>query len=566
MKNTYNTVFLILLFAINGFSQQFSASYSSDVLDEPFTGNVIVYMSKENKTPKNEHIGFNVFPVFSVAVKNIHPGQAIIIDDKATSYPTTLSNIERGVYYVQIVWDRNLGGRSIAQSPGNLYNNAEIVHITKNTNETFKIVATQIIPPVQAFQESEFIKEIKVPSSLLSTFHGKPMTINAAVILPKEYDENPSRTFPVLFTVSGYGGDYHRLSGHNNPSHPLGSIPIIEVYLDGNCSLGHSVYANSDNNGPWGDALTTEFIPYLEKQYKCNGVKLLTGHSSGGWTVLWLQTQYPKVFDACWSSSPDPVDFRNFTSINLYEDKNMFYDANGSLRSVATVGGFIPWTTMKKFYQMENVVYRGEQMHSFNAVFSKRGDDGLPLEICNHETGEINPIVIEHWKKYDIALYLRNNWEDIKPDLDGKVRVSVGDQDNFHLNHPVYLLEAQMKELNSSFQFAYYPGDHFTVHTPEYKDEGYQFLENYYLETVAKQGQHYQKHKDYNSLNKVVELMPLEADTSYVKSVLGTPIDMGFDYRYLIDSTGVNGCVIGAVFHLNDNGKIDQKWVGEICE
>jgi len=29
-------------------------------------------------------------------------------------------------------------------------------------------------------------------------------------------------------------------------------------------SLGHSVYANSDNNGPWGDALIKEFIPALE--------------------------------------------------------------------------------------------------------------------------------------------------------------------------------------------------------------------------------------------------------------------------------------------------------------
>lgn len=566
MKNTYYCLFLILLFSVSGFSQQFSASYSSDVFDEPFTGNVIVYMSKENKAPKNAAIGFDVFPCFSVAVENVQAGQAIIIDDDAISYPTTLSNIERGLYYVQIVWDRNLGGRSIAQSPGNLYNNAEIVNITKTTNETFQIIANQIISPTPPFEESEFIKEIKAPSSLLSKFHSKPMTVDAGVVLPKEYEEDPNRSFPVLFVVSGYGGDYHKLSGLNFPSDSLNDMPIIQVYLDGNCSLGHSVYANSDNNGPWGDALTTEFIPYLEKQYRCNGARLLTGHSSGGWTVLWLQTQYPKVFDGCWSSAPDPVDFRNFTSINLYEDKNMFYDVNGSLKSVATVGGFIPWTSMKRIYQMENIVYRGEQMHSFNAVFSKRGSDGLPLEICNNETGEINQTVFEHWKKYDIGLYLRNNWDGIKSELDGKIRISVGNQDNFHLNKPVHLLEAQMKELNSSFQFVYYPGDHFTVGTPEYIEEGFQFIEKCYSETVAKHGQHYQKHNDYSSLNKVVELMPLNVDTTYVKSVLGTPIDMGFDYRYLIDSTGINGCVIGAVFHINSDGKIDQKWLNEICE
>ena len=79
-------------------------------------------------------------------------------------------------------------------------------------------------------------------------------------------------------------------------------------------------------------------------------------------------------------------------------------------------------------------------------------------------------------------------------------------------------------------------------------------------------GQHYQQHQDYESLNQVVNLIPLEADTAYVRSILGVPIDMGFDFRYLIDSVGANNCVIGAVFHIDENGKIDQKWIDEICE
>ena len=60
--------------------------------------------------------------------------------------------------------------------------------------------------------------------------------------------------------------------------------------------------------------------------------------------------------------------------------------------------------------------------------------------------------------------------------------------------------------------------------------------------------------------------MKLDVDTAYVKKILGKPIDMGFDYRYLIDSTGVKGCPIGAVFHISETGKIDQKWIDEICE
>lgn len=481
MSKIFLTISFITLFLLNGFSQQLKVSYSSNALDAPFTGKVIAYLSKENKEPKDEAVGIISFPCFSVFAKDIHPGQSIIIGDNALSYPTTLSNIERGTYYVQIVWDKNQGGRSIANSPGNLFNSTTKIEITKDTKRLYTIVASQSIPPISKFKETQFIREIKAPSLLLTKFSGKTMTLDAAVVLPKEYYTEPDRKFPVIYNVFGYGGDYHKVSGYQGeiPSF-LDSVPTILVLLDGNCALGHSVYANSDNNGPWGDALVNEFIPFLEKEYRCNGARLLTGHSSGGWTVLWLQTQYPKTFAGCWSSSPDPVDFHSFQKVNLYDDKNIFYAQDSTLRLTATVAGRIPWATMKTVYQMEHVIYRGEQMQSFNAVFSKKGADGLPQNICNSLTGEINPEVFTNWKKYDISSNLKTNWDALKSDLDGKVRVSVGTADNFLLNHAVTLLENQMKELNSSFKFAYYPGDHFTVSTPVYNTDGYEFLKERY--------------------------------------------------------------------------------------
>ena len=487
MKKINLCTAFIAVFLFNGFGQQFKASYSAALnLNQPFTGKVIVYLSKDNKSPKDGMVGFEYFPCYAVYVKNIHPNQEITIDDHAVSYPCPLSDMERGEYYVQIVWDRNLGGRSIASSPGNLYNPAIRINITKDTRAVFNITATKMIADRDPFRETEIVKELKVPSALLSRFHNKPVTVDGIVILPKEYDKEPGRRFPVLFTVSGYGGDYHRYSGDTVPSAPLDSIPIIKVFLDGNCPLGHSVYANSDNNGPWGDALTSEFIPFLEKTFRCNGARLLTGHSSGGWTVLWLQTQYPRVFDGCWSSSPDPVDFRNFQKINLYEDKNLYYDKDSMLRQVATIAGIIPWASMKNVCQMENVVYRGEQMHSFNAVFSKKGADGNPQNVCNPVTGVIDTAVIAHWKNYDISLYLRNNWDQVKPDLEGKIRVTVGTGDNFLLNYAVYLLEKEMKKLNAGFRFEYYPGDHFTVSTIAYKKDGEHFLKQKYQEWLAR--------------------------------------------------------------------------------
>jgi len=86
------------------------------------------------------------------------------------------------------------------------------------------------------------------------------------------------------------------------------------------------------------------------------------------------------------------------------------------------------------------------------------------------------------------------------------------------------------------------------------------------LSDLETYGRAYQQKQDYESLRQVVDLFELGVDTTQVKAILGEPIDMGFDYRYLIDSVGPNGCVIGAVFHIDEAGKIDQKWIDEICE
>ena len=480
MKKSSLVLLQLFLFFV-AFGQQISVSYSKTAYDKPFSGKVFLYLNKENHEPKSGYVGIEFFPCFALEVKNVQPGQEVVFDDKAVSYPAVLSDLERNEYYVQAVWDRDLGGRAVSESPGNIYSKSIKIKLTKDLKKIYKIQCTEIIPE-KSFKDTKFTKELKVQSTLLSAFHHKSYSLAAAVTLPKSYYDQPQRRYPVVFTVFGYGGDYHFRSGDTTTRGVLDSIEAIIVYLDGNCPLGHSVYANSDNNGPWGDALVKEFIPELEKQYRCNGARFLRGHSSGGWTVLWLQTHYPTTFTACWSSSPDPVDFRDFQKINLYESENMYYGKDSSLRSVATVAGRFPWVSMKQDCQMEYVVSRGEQMHSFDAVFSGKGPDGAPETICDPQTGEVNKRVFEHWKNYDISLYLRTNWDKLQKDLYGKIRVSVGEQDNFYLNSAVHLLETEMKKLNTGFIFEYYPGDHFTVSTPEYRKAAEHFLVTKYLE------------------------------------------------------------------------------------
>ncbi len=87
-----------------------------------------------------------------------------------------------------------------------------------------------------------------------------------------------------------------------------------------------------------------------------------------------------------------------------------------------------------------------------------------------------------------------------------------------------------------------------------------------HLTPLEEAAQHYRLHGDFTALNNTVELMPAGMDTATVRRLLGEPIDMGFDLRYLVDSIGPTGCAIGAVFHIDEAGLVDDKWTGDICE
>ena len=477
----------IFLLSASVQAQQIKVSYSSTAFDGVFSGKVIIYLSKDSKTPKDLGVGLPTLCCFAINVNQIKPNTTVLFDDKAISYPVNLSDIERGEYYVQAVWDRNLGGRNIGNSAGNMFSEPIKITLGKNFKETFSIQCNQVIT-TPVFKETEYIKELKASSTLLTAFYKRPVTVDAAVILPEEYFKEPTRKFPVHFIVSGFGGDYYRdyyrYSDKEGRTIPLDTTACIVVFLDGNCPTGHSTYANSENNGPWGDALVNEFIPQLEKDYRCNGARLLSGHSSGGWAVLWLQVNYPSTFAGCWSSAPDPVDFRNFQKVNLYKDKNMFYDDKNQLHELA-IGGRIPWIYTRDDCRIEEVTYRGEQYVSWNAVWGKKAKDGSPEKICSMKTGEIDPLVVAHWKAYDISLLIRNKWQQLKPELDNKIRVSTGNHDNYFLNQAVELLEVETKKLNANFIYDYYPGDHFTLNYPKYTMAGYTFLQNKYIEWLA---------------------------------------------------------------------------------
>ena len=89
-----------------------------------------------------------------------------------------------------------------------------------------------------------------------------------------------------------------------------------------------SYAVNSANLGPYGDAITYELIPYIEQQFRCIGkgwARFLYGGSTGGWEALAAQVLYPDEYNGCWAACPDPVDFRAYTVVNIYEHENAYF-------------------------------------------------------------------------------------------------------------------------------------------------------------------------------------------------------------------------------------------------
>ncbi|HET9392715.1 MAG TPA: alpha/beta hydrolase [Candidatus Rubrimentiphilum sp.] len=301
-------------------------------------------------------------------------------------------------------------------------------------------------------------------SPLLSAFWGQTVSVSAYILLPDSYYKEPQKRYPVFYWIQGFGGtgqlDYATEADWQRPMRRLHREFII-VFLDGMFNEGHQEFADSANNGPWGAALTTEFIPTTEAYFRAIGDakdRFVGGHSSGGWSALWLQVKYPDMFGAEWSISPDPVDFHDFLGpdITRTPSQNFFVDAAGhdyeldgqSLRHFVTGPG-----------------WEKKQYESFDAVFSPRGQDGKPLPLFNRSTGVIDPAVAQYWEDhYDIAQILRSNWSDLEPKLRGKLHIIVGTGDQFHLNRPVVLLQKELVGLGSDAEFDFAPGaNHFTV-------------------------------------------------------------------------------------------------------
>lgn len=495
---------------------KFQISFSPATRATPVTGRLLLVLSRNNAQEPRFQAGDwdNVLvPLFGVDVEQLSPGTSAVIDAHTPGFPVrSLGQLPKGDYYVQAVLNvytecrRSDGhaiwvhldqweGQQFNRSPGNLISEVQRVHLDPESGYDIHLTMDTAIAPVRLPPDTEWVKHIKLKSTLLSTFWGCPIYIGATVLLPKGYNTHPDAHYPVVYLQghfsleAPFGFDpsatpisrqADRPTQHLNVIQPRRPLELVNDALVRNetpyefykawtsenfprmiaVTFQHptpyyddSYAVNSANVGPYGDAIFEELLPAVEERFRTIRkpyARVLTGGSTGGWEALALQIQHPDFFGGVWSFYPDPVDFRRTGLVNIYEDAN-YYEVPGEWvqpqRYFFRSAEGQPQLTNRQLTELESVLgsklRSAEQFAIWQAVYGPVGEDGYPKPLYDVATGEINKSVALYMREqgYDLRYYLETNWSKIGPSLVGKIHIICGDMDNFYLNLPVYKME-----------------------------------------------------------------------------------------------------------------------------
>jgi S-formylglutathione hydrolase FrmB len=455
---------------------QFEVTFDTGLQSAPYTGRVYVVMSQSPRREPRQALTnwFNPPQTVAVDLKNWKPTEPIRLGEQAMSHPVTLRDIASGEYAVQAIARRSLDHPRPGEGPGDLFSVPQSLALDPLKTGIVRLHLDHVVQK-QPFSETERIKLVEVESALLSKFHGRRMNMRAAVILPKDWRSDSDHRYPVLYWIGGFGSDHRFAARLSSFMAAMGAADladqVLQVVPDPQCYRGHSVFADSANNGPWGRALVEELIPEAERKFhgaQSGAHRYATGISSGGWSCLWLQITYPDAFNGCWAHVPDPVDFRDFQRIDLYESgTSMYVDQSGARRPIARGRGGEVSLWYDDFVKLEQILGPGGQIHAFEAVFSPRGPDGAPVPLFDRATGMVDLKVAKAWEQYDIRLVLERNWSALSSKLRGKLHVYAGEKDNFYLDGAAKLLKESLAKLGSDAEVEIVPGMSHTFHRPK---------------------------------------------------------------------------------------------------
>jgi Putative esterase len=468
---------------------------------EAVTGRVFVFFARDTSggEPRLQAGGMVSVPFFGADVEALPAGSPAAVDRRALGYPyRSLDQLPAGDYYVQAlvsvytkfaradghtIWAHmdEWEGQKFNTAPGSLVSAVRRVHVDPKRGLQLRLEVSRTLPPVVVPPDNQYVKRVKIQSQILTKWWGHPIYLGAVVLLPKGYDEHPDARYPAIWEQGHFTLDApFRFTLDSTAESPEARKRRIERTTNGESGyefarswlsdsfprmvairiLHPSPYyddsyaVNSANNGPYGDAIMQELIPYLEEHFRVIRepyARVLTGGSTGGWEALALQVYYPKFYGGTWSFYPDPVDFRRYELTNLYADTNAFSIQRNPWIAVERPserrGDGQPVVTVRQENQLNNARGSrrrgGENFAIWEATFGPVGEDGYPVPIWNDSTGAINRQAAEYWREhgYDLRDYLARNWSRIGSDLQGKIHMLCGDMDNYYLNLAVYLLE-----------------------------------------------------------------------------------------------------------------------------
>jgi len=338
---------------------------------------------------------------------------------------------------------------------------------------------------VQVPADTAWVKRVKIQSQLLTKFWGHPMFIGATVLLPKGYNEHPAERYPAIYIQGHFGlnapfgftdGSGGRGGGGRGNSAEFSQAWMSDdfprmfavTFQHPTPYFDDSYAVNSANDGPYGDALLQELVPYLEEHFRmirAPYARVLTGGSTGGWESLALEVLHPDFFGGTWTMYPDPIDFRRYQLVDIYSDDNAFvapgYEYMVPERPMMRTPEGQVTQTMRQMSQLEDVMgshgRSAQQFEAWEAVYGPVGEDGYPQPLFDKRTGKIDRSVANYMRDhgYDLAAYMKANWAKLGPQWKGKLHLYVGDMDNYYLNLAVYLLEDYLKTTDSDATFEY---------------------------------------------------------------------------------------------------------------
>ncbi|MGB9030613.1 MAG: alpha/beta hydrolase-fold protein [Acidobacteriaceae bacterium] len=426
------------------------------------------------------HVGANEFrpSATSIAAKEIsglQPGSSIDVDVDNIAFPAPFSSLKPGTYQAQAILDVRHTYAYDGPAAGDL--ESDVVPLadwipgsgsepTFALNHVMEAPAPRPLPlkPEELAAAEKATTLVDFVSPALTAFSGRETHIRGWVVLPPGYADHPREHYPTVYWTHGFGAKLETI----RPSALLTASrmnagkmpPMIWIFLDESLATGTHEFADSVNNGPWGQALTAEFIPWIEAKYRMDARpagRFLQGHSSGGWATLQLQVNYPKIFGGTWSTSPDPSDFHDFTGLDLYAPHaNAYHRPDGTLYPIVRDHQNVV-ATFEELTRQEDVIGSyGGQVASFEWVFSPRGADGRPLQMFDRNTGDIHPEVVAYWRDhYDLAHIVEANWAARGRDLKGKIHLIVGTADTFYLDGAAHKFEAVLNRLEADPHFTY---------------------------------------------------------------------------------------------------------------